>query len=83
MTELAHLTPLERAIAAAGNASALARKLSITPQAVIQWKEIPHDRLADVADATGIPAHELRPDLAALFAKPTRKPKPSREGVGA
>lgn len=55
----------ERARLAAGGPSALARKLGgkITPQAVGQWSRIPAERVQAVAAASGIPPHELRPDL--------------------
>lgn len=57
-----------KAIEAAGNATKLARALGITRAAVCQWKKIPPKRLADVARLTGLPAAELRPDLANVFA---------------
>lgn len=53
----------DRAIKAAGGASALARALGIKQAAVSQWHRIPAERVPDVAAATGIPRHELRPDL--------------------
>lgn len=57
-------TVVKRAIKAAGGASALARRIgTITPQAVSKWKKIPPLRVAAVSAATGIPQHELRPDL--------------------
>jgi len=54
---------LSRAIKAAGGPSALARKLGIKPQAVSQWKNVPAERVVEIEAATGIPRHELRPDL--------------------
>jgi len=57
------LTPLGKAIAAAGNASELARRLGIKVQSIQQWKEIPAKRLRAVEEATGVPRKELRPDL--------------------
>ena len=56
-------TPLSRALKAAGGPSELARKLGISSQAVSQWERIPGERTLAVEDITGIPAHELRPDL--------------------
>lgn len=63
-------TPLSRAKAIAGGAAGLAEKLSklapergLTPQAITQWKKVPATRVADVSGITGIPAHELRPDV--------------------
>lgn len=68
-------SPLERAIAAAETrtglkgSAALADALGniISRQAIDQWKVIPIARLHDVAQVTGIPAKELRPDLANIF----------------
>ena len=56
-------TPLSRALKAAGGPAELARKLGISSQAVSQWERIPGERTLAVEDITGIPAHELRPDL--------------------
>jgi DNA-binding transcriptional regulator YdaS (Cro superfamily) len=41
----------------------LARALKITPAAINQWKIIPADKLVAISNETGIPRHELRPDL--------------------
>lgn len=54
----------------AGGADALAARLGIARRTLFVWKSqgVPADRLAAVSAATGIPAAELRPDLAAAFA---------------
>lgn len=54
-----------RAIAAAGGAPALARKVGVNRWAVQQWKAsgIPAARVPLVSRITGIPMEELRPDL--------------------
>lgn len=54
---------LERAKRAAGNGASLARALGITAQALSQWDEVPPLRVLDVERFTGVPRHELRPDL--------------------
>lgn len=41
----------------------LAEKLGITLQAVAQWPRVPPARVHEVSDITGIPPHELRPDI--------------------
>lgn len=41
---------------------ALSPERSITVQAISQWEYIPLDRVAVVAQATGVPKHVLRPD---------------------
>lgn len=65
---------LRRAIDAAGGLAALAKQLGISAQAVSQWDEVPPLRVLAVELATGVPRHELRPDLypaeAAVEARP-------------
>ena len=56
-------TPLDLAIKAAGGASALSRHLKITPQAVLQWKNAPADRVLEIEKVTGVSRHDLRPDV--------------------
>lgn len=57
--------PLDRAIAAVGSATELARLLGVTKQAISQWglRKIPAERVVEVEKLTGIPRHELRPDI--------------------
>ena len=55
--------PLERAIAASGGVGPLAKRLGIKPQAVSQWDEVPPLRVLAVEKISGVPRHELRPDL--------------------
>lgn len=54
---------LDRAIEKTGTAKELAAKLGITPQALSQWDEVPPLRVLEVERITGVPRHELRPDL--------------------
>lgn len=58
---------LTLAIAAAGNQSKLARALNKKPQVISYWwnkgGRIPAEYVPDVEKATGVPRHELRPDL--------------------
>ena len=59
-------TPIEKAVRLAGNQSALARAVNVSPQAVQQWVEsgrVSHKKVIDVARATGVSRAELRPDL--------------------
>lgn len=61
--------PLETVKAQLGGPAGIASHFSdLTPQAVSQWKRIPHKRLKKIAELTGIPATELRPDLAEAMA---------------
>jgi DNA-binding transcriptional regulator YdaS (Cro superfamily) len=41
----------------------VARELGITRAAVTMWRRVPAERVAAVERVTGIPPHELRPDL--------------------
>lgn len=54
----------EEAKQKAGGPSRLASQLgNLSSQAVSQWRRIPAERVLDVERVTGIPRHELRPDL--------------------
>lgn len=44
----------------------LAAALLITPGALSQWRKVPAERVGEVSRATGIPPHELRPDIFGL-----------------
>lgn len=50
----------------------LAAKLGVAPSVLHKWenKRVPADKCAHVEDVTGIPSHELRPDV---FKSPTRQ----------
>jgi DNA-binding transcriptional regulator YdaS (Cro superfamily) len=56
-------TALERAIESVGSASELARRLGVTPAAVLQWQKVPPSRVLVVESVTGVSRHELRPDI--------------------
>ena len=46
-----------------GGGAKLARKLGLTRQAIYQWDRIPPERVLQVEEITGVPRHQLRPDL--------------------
>lgn len=54
---------LKRAIDKMGDQTALARALKTTRQNVNQWRRVPQKWVPKVERITGIPRHELRPDL--------------------
>ena len=54
---------LQKAIHAAGSGKVLAGRIGVTPQALSQWSQVPPRRVLDVERASGVPRHELRPDL--------------------
>lgn len=41
----------------------IAAELGITRAAVTTWRRVPAERVSQVESITGIPRHELRPDL--------------------
>lgn len=51
------------ALASAGSAAELARRLGLRPDCV-KWRRVPQHRLFAVAKATGLEPEQLRPDLA-------------------
>jgi DNA-binding transcriptional regulator YdaS (Cro superfamily) len=55
--------PLDRAVEKLGSKTALAIALKISRAAVCQWDRVPSGRVGAVSKLTGIPPHELRPDL--------------------
>lgn len=59
---------LERAVRAAGSQSKLAEMLGVKQAHVWHWlnkaqRGVPAERVRAIESATGIPAHELRPDI--------------------
>ena len=46
-----------------GRRTALAAALGIRASAISQWDRVPAERVLDVERVTGIPRHDLRPDL--------------------
>ncbi len=53
----------KQAVKAAGGASALARSLMLTRQAVSKWQRIPPIWVYKVSALTGIPPEQIRPDM--------------------
>lgn len=49
-----------------GGVPRLAERIGVTRQAIYQWREVPVERIADIAAVTGVSRAELRPDLYAL-----------------
>jgi DNA-binding transcriptional regulator YdaS (Cro superfamily) len=54
---------LLRAPANRGLRARIARELGIERGAIAQWRQIPPERVPEVSRITGIPRHQLRPDL--------------------
>lgn len=63
MSKLQNRSVVQKAIKKAGGIVALGRALGITHNAIYSWKRIPSERVREVEAITGIPRHELRPDL--------------------
>lgn len=68
---MAHGNPTDSAIAAVGGEDAFMRAVGIKRRALFYWRAngIPAVRLKAVSEATGIPAHSLRPDLFGMDVK--------------
>jgi DNA-binding transcriptional regulator YdaS (Cro superfamily) len=54
---------LKRAVDRVGGQAKFARLIGVTAQAVSQWDEVPPLRVLAVEQVSGVPRHELRPDL--------------------
>lgn len=58
---------MAEAIEKAGGQAALARQLGIKQQTIFGWlhhsQQVPAERVLAVEKVTGIPRHELRPDI--------------------
>jgi DNA-binding transcriptional regulator YdaS (Cro superfamily) len=56
----------------------LARTLGVDKATTTRWAQngVPAERVGDVVRATGIPATEIRPDLASVFT-----PSPEQQGA--
>ncbi|HDL6936519.1 TPA: helix-turn-helix domain-containing protein [Yersinia enterocolitica] len=62
------MTPLEKAIKAAGSAKVLAVQLKTSPMTVSNWLNrsggiVPAERVIPIFKLTGVTPHELRPDI--------------------
>lgn len=53
----------------------VANALGVNKATVTRWaqRRVPYDRVGDVSRVTGIPPHELRPDLAEIFTPSTKE----------
>lgn len=57
------MDPLASFMARRGALSDLARHLGVTRGAICHWQRVPAHRVRQVSRFTGIPPHELRPDI--------------------
>lgn len=63
---------LEYLDAERGRRGKLAAALGVSPSAISMWKQVPAERVGDVARATGLTPAEIRPDI---FAAVTPAPE--------
>lgn len=56
-----------------GRLKMLAAALHINSSAISQWTRVPAEKLVQVSQATGLPLHDLRPDMFPPPPKPKRK----------
>lgn len=54
---------LSKAAKQVGGVTKLAKEIGIKHNGFYAWKEIPAKHVPAISKATGIPRHELRPDL--------------------
>jgi len=64
--------PIHIVFEKAGGKRALAQHLGLDISSPYSWRRVPGRHVAAVAQMTGIPAAQLRPDLAAAFVTPRR-----------
>lgn len=59
------MTDLQTRLSACGRGvrAKIARACGISPHAVYQWKAVPGGHVLTVEGVTGIPRHEIRPDI--------------------
>jgi DNA-binding transcriptional regulator YdaS (Cro superfamily) len=60
----------------------LAYSLGLTRAAVLKWKQVPAERLVDIERITGIPRHQLRPDICPP-PEPIERTSPGSDAVAA
>lgn len=74
---------VQAAINAAGGPTALSAAIGRVPSAVTQWRRVPAGLVLSVERVTGVPRHELRPDLYPLPATlaPLTPPREQRDGA--
>ena len=53
----------DEVVKAAGGAVAVAKAFRISPEAVYLWNEVPVLRVLVLERLSGIPRHEIRPDI--------------------
>ena len=53
----------QEAVRRAGSRYALAKQITVSPQAVYKWAEVPAERVLAVEAATGVSRHELSPSM--------------------
>jgi len=54
---------LAEIILKAGGVTAMARALGVHHSSILGWARVPAERVPAVSRITGVPRHELRPDL--------------------
>lgn len=51
------------AVEKAGGGAKVARPLNLQRQAVYQWKRVPAEHVITLEKLSGVPRHEIRPDI--------------------
>lgn len=63
MSKFDYKAAVARASEVLGGQEQLGAQFNISQAAVSQWGKIPVERVLDIERLTGIPRHELRPDI--------------------
>ncbi len=56
---------LQKILEAGGGPAEIARRLGIKTASVSEWKKVPAARVFQIAELTGLPVDEIRPDMVA------------------
>jgi DNA-binding transcriptional regulator YdaS (Cro superfamily) len=63
MCKLAMQRAVDEAVRRTGSLNRLAKRLGISRQALQQWEEVPVRRVLALEEISGVPRHEIRPDV--------------------
>lgn len=57
------IASIQNAAENVGGITRLAREIGVKHQTFYSWKRVPAERVLDIERVSGVPRHELRPDL--------------------
>ncbi|MDF2994653.1 MAG: hypothetical protein K0R27_290 [Xanthobacteraceae bacterium] len=68
------IASIQHAAENVGGITRLAREIGVKHQTFYSWKRVPAERVLDIERVSGVPRHELRPDLYPAPSMPTATP---------